>query len=267
LDLVHVIVLAVLQGVTEFLPISSSAHLILLPKLFGWEDQGLLIDVAVHLGTLGAVVLYFSKDILAMIIGVFKFMLGRRNPSATLAGQIFIASLPVLTAGYFMQDIVSNYLRSMVLIGWSSLVFGIILFFSDKLSLTVKKLSHLTYFDAIVIGFAQVLALIPGASRSGTAITAARLLGYERSDSAIFSMLLSIPTIIATGFWLTISLRSAEDIELNATVFTSMAISFFVALLAISALMSWLRRSNYNIFVFYRIILGIFLLAIGYDWI
>ena len=267
MDLVHVIVLSVLQGVTEFLPISSSAHLILLPKFFGWEDQGLFIDVALHLGTLGAVVVYFSKDLLSMFIGTFKLMLGRRDSSAKLAGQICIASLPVLLVGYFMQDFISNYLRSVVLIGWSSIIFGIILFFSDKLSLTVKKLSHLSYFDAIVIGFAQVLALIPGASRAGTAITAARLLGYERSDAAIFSMFLSIPTIAATGFWLMLSLRNAENIELNSLVFTSMAISFLVALLAISALISWVRRSNYNIFVFYRIVLGIFLLAIAYDWI
>lgn len=265
--LTHILVLAIVQGITEFLPISSSGHLILVPILADWPDQGIMLDVAVHVGTLGAVIIYFWRDLFAMVGGLLKLLKGRRDPGARLAGQVIVATIPVLVGGYLFDQYVGDALRSMVVVGWATLGFGILLYIADQMSMTVKRLDHSSYLDVLVIGLAQVLALIPGTSRSGITMTAARFLGYERPDAARFSMLLSIPTIAASGLWLGLKLYKADDVELTQGVFTAAGLSFATAILAIAALMAWLQRATFTPFVIYRVVLGVILLAFAYDWV
>ena len=195
----HLAILALIQGITEFLPISSSAHLAVTPQLLGWTDQGLLIDVAVHVGTLGAVVLYVHRDIWDMLTGLGRALKGRRDRGAKLAGLVILATLPVIGAGYALNLYVPDGLRSLELIAWATLGFGILLYAVDRIGMTLRRIEHLEISDALVIGIAQCLALIPGTSRSGITMTAARLLGMERTDAARFSMLLSIPAIAGAG--------------------------------------------------------------------
>lgn len=265
--LTQIIVLAVVQGITEFLPISSSGHLIMVPILADWPDQGLMLDVAVHVGTLGAVMIYFWQDLFAMVTGVFRLLKGRRDPGARLAGQVVVATIPLLGAGYLFDAYVGDGLRSIEVIGWATLCFGILLYAADHMSMTVKKLDHSSYLDVLVIGIAQILALIPGTSRSGITMTAARFLGFERAEAARFSMLLSIPAIAASGLWLGLNIYEADDITLTRGVLAATGLSFVTAILSIAALMAWLQRSSFTPFVIYRVILGVTLLAFAYGWV
>ena len=260
----HILFLAIIQGLTEFLPISSSSHLILVPKLLNWPDQGLVFDVAVHVGTLGAVIIYFYRDILNMFIGVFKFCIGRKDPRTRIIGQIIVATFPILLIGFFLSEYIEIILRSAELIGWSTILFGIMLYVVDKFSLTVKKIGHLSFKDAFLIGLFQIIALIPGTSRSGITITVARFLGYEREASTHFSMLLSIPTIGLSGVWLIYKLKDLSDINLNNDIFFAALVSFVTAIISISFLMSWVRRSSFTIFAVYRVFLGSLILMFVY---
>ncbi|MDG2242926.1 MAG: undecaprenyl-diphosphate phosphatase [Rhodospirillaceae bacterium] len=265
--LTQIVVLAVVQGITEFLPISSSGHLILVPIVADWPDQGLLLDVAVHVGTLGAVMIYFWQDLFAMVNGVCRLLIGRRDPGARLAGQVLVATIPVLGAGYLFDAYIGDGLRSIEIIGWATLGFGLLLYAADRMSMTVKKLGHSSYLDVLVIGVAQIFALIPGTSRSGITITAARFLGFERAEAARFSMLLSIPTIAASGLWLGLNIYEADDLALTRGALVAAGLSFVTAIISIAALMAWLQRSSFTPFVIYRVILGITLLAFTYGWI
>ena len=196
MTLQHIILLAVVQGITEFLPISSSGHLILAPALTGAADQGLLVDVSVHVGTLAAVLIYFWRDVFAMIGGFFVLLSGRINPGARLALHIILATIPVVAIGfYFKVSGIEEQMRSVAVIAWTTLGFGIVLWIADKIGMTINRLEHMRWGGALFIGMAQVLALVPGTSRSGITMTAARFMGYERSDAAQFSMLLSLSLI------------------------------------------------------------------------
>lgn len=263
----HLAILALIQGITEFLPISSSAHLAVTPRLLGWADQGLLIDVAVHVGTLGAVVLYVHRDIWDMLSGLGRVLKGRRDRGAKLAGLVILATLPVIGAGYALNEYYPNGLRSLELIAWATLGFGILLYVVDHIGMTLRRIEHLEISDALVIGIAQCLALIPGTSRSGITMTAARLLGMERTDSARFSMLLSIPAIVGAGALKGHELWKTGDAALTSDAFTAAGLAFITALIAIALMMAWLRRANFTPFVVYRIVLGIFLLAVAYGYV
>lgn len=265
--LTQIIVLAIVQGITEFLPISSSGHLILVPIVAGWPDQGLMLDVAVHVGTLGAVMVYFWQDLFAMVAGVLRLLKGRRDPGARLAGQVIVGTIPVLIGGYLFDRYVGDGMRSIEVIGWATLCFGILLYVADYMSMTVKRIDHSSYLDVLVIGLAQVLALIPGTSRSGITMTAARFLGFERPEAARFSMLLSIPTIAASGLWLGLNIYEADDMALTQGVVAATGLSFITAILSIATLMAWLQRASFTPFVLYRVILGLVLLAFAYGWI
>ena len=263
----HIVILSLIQGITEFLPISSSGHLVLVPALTGWVDQGLTIDVAVHVGTLLAVILYFWRDVLAMIQGVLNVLRGRVDHHARLAGLIVLATLPVIGAGYFLNDYGMEGLRSVTIIGWATLGFGVVLYLTDKLGMTLRRMEHLGISDAVVIGLSQVLALIPGTSRSGITMSAARLLGVERSDAARFSMLLSIPTIVGAGLLKGLELYQSGDAQLTSDAILAAGLSFVSALVAVFLLMAWLKRSDFTPFVIYRVILGVGLLAFSYGYI
>lgn len=263
----HIAVLALVQGLTEFLPVSSSAHLILVPYLTGWPDQGLVIDVAVHVGTLGAVLLYFWRDLGGMVLGLMRLTRGQRDPGARLAGFLVLATLPAVAAGYLLDRYYPSGIRGLEVIAWTTLGFGILLFLADKLGMTVRRIEHLRLGDVLIIGFAQVLALIPGTSRSGITMTAARFLGLERHDGARFSMLLAIPVIIGAGSLKGWQLYQSGDAQLTYDALLSAGLAFAAALIAIAALMAWLKRSSFTPFVLYRIFLGGSLLTAVYGWV
>lgn len=265
--ILQIIVLAVVQGITEFLPVSSSGHLALVPIFTTWPDQGLLMDVAVHVGTLLAVMLYFWRDIVFMLMGLWQFLRGRKDPGAKLAGLIVFATIPVVIAGYFLNKHYPDALRSLTVIGWTTLGFGIVLFFADRFGMTLRRVEHLRLSDALLIGLAQILALVPGTSRSGITMTAARLVGMERPDAARFSMLLSIPVIIGAGTLKAIELVEQGNAQLTNAAFTAAGLAFIAALISIAILMVWLKRSSFTPLVIYRVLLGGGLLAIAYGWI
>jgi undecaprenyl-diphosphatase len=255
-------VLAVVQGITEFLPISSQAHLLLVPALAGWPDQGLTIDVAVHVGTLGAVIAYLWRESWAMLTGLWRLIRRRRgSPGLRLIGLLILGTIPVVGAGYLLKETTGGAgLRSLEIVAWATLVFGLLLYAVDKTCLTVRRMEHLGAGSVLIIGLFQVLALLPGTSRAGITMTAARLLGYERPDAARFSMLLSIPTIIASGVLLGMDLWHSGNSRLGLAAILAAALSFVTAFIAIAVMMSWLRRASFTPFVVYRVLLGIFLL-------
>lgn len=254
--LYHILVLAIVQGVTEFLPISSSGHLVLTSKVLGWPDQGLMIDVAVHVGTLLAVMLYFWRDLWLIASGLIRLATGRSGPGAKLAGHILIATIPVVIVGYFARDYVGEFLRNVEVIAWATIGFGVLLWIADRVGMTVRRVEHLGVGNALFIGLAQVLALIPGTSRSGITMTAGRILGMERSEAARFSMLISIPTILGAGVLASLELHAVGDVSLGRDVLLSMALAFVMGLISIAVMMRWLSRANFTPFVLYRIALG-----------
>jgi len=266
LPILHIVVLALVQGITEFLPISSQAHLQLIFMFSDWTDQGLMMDVAVHVGTLGAVMVYFWRDLWAMTIGVARLAKRGRSQETRLAGFLIIGTLPAVAAGYVLSKYFPYGIRGIEIVGWTTLSFGILLYFSDKIGMTVRKIKHINLFDVIIIGCAQALAFIPGTSRSGITMTAARVLGMERQESARLSMLLSIPVIIGAGSLQGWKLYQSGNISLSNDVFIAAGLSFVAALIVMAGLMAWLKRSTYTPFVIYRVFLGVILLSISYGW-
>ena len=251
--------IGIIQGVTEFLPISSSGHLVLFAQLTNWEDQGLFTDIAVHFGTLFAVVIYLRKDIYYFLTNIFQFKLFEDQ----IIFKIIIATLPAIILGYFIYDYVSLYFRSIQLIALSSIVFSIILFFADRVKMESKSWNKITYIEALVVGLFQVLAFIPGASRAGVTITGARLLGYDRLNAVRFSMLLSIPIILASMTLSFINILKEDYVAVNLyQSFSAALVALITALLSIIFLMRFIKKANFNIFIIYRIILGIVLLIV-----
>ncbi len=267
MPILHIVVLAIVQGITEFLPISSSAHLILVPIVAGWPDQGLVMDVAVHVGTLGAVMLYFWRDVWTMLAGLGRLAKGRWDSGAKLAVMVVVGTIPVVAAGLVFDHLYPQGLRSIEVIGWTTLVFGILLYVADRCGLAVRRLEHIRYSDAVVIGISQVLALVPGTSRSGITMTAARILGFDRTDAARFSMLLSMPTILGAGILKGLELYQSADAQLTADAVTAAGLALVSALVAIAVMMAWLRRATFTPFVVYRVVLGVLLLAFAYGFI
>ncbi len=261
MDLLNMLVLAVVQGVTEFLPISSSAHLILVPVLFGWPDQGLAIDIAVHVGTLAAVLVYFHRDVLDLVAGLWMAIRGRPDDRSRLVLHLAVATLPIVVVGLLAKDLAGTTFRSELLIAVTTILFGIVLWIADRGAHRHDRgLGEMTLKDAVVIGTAQVLAILPGTSRSGITMTAALFLRFSRTESARFSMLLSIPTIAAAGLLATLDLVKSGDATLQADAIWAALLAFVAALLTIWGLMKWLRTSSFTPFVIYRLVLGAVLL-------
>jgi undecaprenyl-diphosphatase len=256
LSIEQLILVAIVQGITEFLPISSSGHLILLPSLTGSQDQGQVIDVAVHVGTLLAVCLYLWREVVQMIAGTLRGLRGRRDPGFRMALQIVLATIPIVGAGYVLKEVYGGMPRSAEILAWATLGFGIVLGIADRVGMTIRRIEHMGYGEALVIGVAQVLALIPGTSRSGITMTAARMLGYERQEAARFSMLLGIPTILAAGILVSLDLYESGDVALTMDALIAGGLAFVAALISIFAMMGWLKRASFLPFVLYRIALG-----------
>ena len=265
----HLMLLSALQGLTEFLPVSSSGHLILFSKFTTFPDQGLAFDVAVHVGSIIAVMIYFSETIWEMLKGVAKtyFIPNFKNPGSKLAWLIVIGTIPAVIAGLFLVENGTDELRSARLIGWTMLSFDIVLFIADKIGMTIRKIEHLTALDAVLIGLAQCLALIPGTSRSGITITMGRFLGLERREAAKFAMLLSIPTIAGAGALVGWELYQQGNMAEIIYAMDGITYSFIASVLAIYIIMWWLKKSTFLPFVIYRLCLGSYLLLDSYGYL
>ena len=267
MPLFQLFLVAIIQGLTEFLPVSSSGHLILLPALSGFDDQGQLIDVAVHVGTLGAVVLYFWTDVKIGLIGMLRLLQGKVDtPGAQLALGLVVATIPVLFFGAVLHFTgLSDALRSVTVIGWTMLIFGIVLYWADQSGTTSKTAQDWTVKDAVQMGLWQAISLIPGTSRSGITITGARRMGYGREDAAKLSMLMSIPTILASGMLLGAEAAISADMAALRDSALAAGFAFVSALLALTLMMRLLRSVSFTPYVIYRIILGIALLIYAYS--
>ena len=266
MTLFNLLLVALIQGITEFLPISSSGHLILLPTLTGLADQGLVIDVAVHVGTLGAVILYFWRDVRLALRGLPRLLTGRIDtPGARLAFLLAVATVPVLVAGLVLHlGGLTEALRNVTVIGWTVLVFGLVLYWADRRGGTEKRDGGWSLRDAVVMGLWQAVALIPGTSRSGITITAGRLLGYDRESAARLAMLMSIPTILASGSLLAVDVIATADARAARDGAIAAALAFVAAFGALAVMMRLLRRFSFTPYVIYRVILGVVLLGLAY---
>ncbi|MEP2891841.1 undecaprenyl-diphosphate phosphatase [Tateyamaria sp.] len=266
MTLFQLLIVAVIQGVTEFLPVSSSGHLILLPALTGGPDQGLAIDVAVHVGTLLAVILYFRADVRIAVGGIGRLVRGRVDtPGALLALCLIVATIPAVIVGFAIKVTgLDEAMRSVAVIGWTMLIFGLVLFWADKTGNTKRVAESWTLKHAIYMGLAQCLALIPGTSRSGITITAARQLGYGRESAAKLSMLMSIPVITASGALLSLDVLEQANWALARDAGIAAAFAFVAALGALVLMMRLLRSISFTPYVIYRVIFGIGLLIWAY---
>lgn len=252
----EIFLLSLVQSLTEFLPVSSSGHLVLL-KFFGLSHQNLVMDLTLHLGTLFAVLFYFRGDIKNLLFGFWH-----QGAERDLALKLIVATIPVCCVGFFLIHFVENWFYTPTTIAITSIVFGVLLWLSDTLIKKNKSLKKLTFKGVFIIGCFQILALIPGTSRSGITITAARLLGLNRPDSAKFSMLLSVPTITA-GALLAFSEASHETLGTSVlSMGAAVVLSAIFGLIAISFLMKWVQKSSFAIFAIYRLILGAILLLL-----
>lgn len=263
---IQLMLLSLLQGITEFLPVSSSGHLILFSKFTAFPDQGAAIDVALHIGSVLAVILYFAPTLKQIIIDLWKT---RLYPRFKYAGnQLFyllvVATLPALIAGATLKYFGTDWLRNTKLIGWNILCYGLLLWIVDTWAVTIRQIRQLEIKDAFLIGLAQCLALLPGTSRSGVTITMARFLGMERREAAKFSMLLSIPTILAAGALATYELWQNGDMGQISDALHGVGYSFVFSLSAIFIMMQWLKKWSFWPFVVYRIALGTILLLDAY---
>ena len=251
--MIEIFILSLIQGITEFIPVSSSSHLIIISEYFNFENQKIEIDVGLHIGSFFAVITYFRKDI-------YNFVKNK-----DLFFKILISSLPVMMAGYLLIKFnLVEHLRNIKIIGWTTLIFGIILYLSDKSEVKNQIESNFTIRSALVIGFFQILSLIPGVSRSGITITGGRLLKFKRYDSAKISFLLSIPTLAAVSMFGLNNLFNSESFNFSFLIVISILFSFFFSLITIKYFLDYIQKFSLNIFVIYRVILGIGLLITAY---
>ncbi|WP_111639563.1 undecaprenyl-diphosphate phosphatase [Marinomonas shanghaiensis] len=261
----QIVFLAVIQGLTEFLPISSSAHLILPAQLLDWPDQGLAFDVAVHVGTLIAIVSYFRRDIMQIIVAWCVSIKDKQStPNSRLGWWIILATLPACVAGLVFDGFIESHLRSLEVIAYTTIGFGVLLWLSDRYGTTTKTEHELGVKSVLFIGFAQALALIPGTSRSGITMTAARFMGFSRESAARFSFLLSIPLILAAGGLKSIELVSSNMLVDWEGIFMGVVLSALSAYFCIYLFLKWLNTIGFFPFFVYRLILGLVLLGIVY---
>jgi undecaprenyl-diphosphatase len=260
IDYLHYIVLGLIQGLTEFLPISSSAHLILVPRLLNWYDQGLAVDVAAHVGSLCAVIFYFRHELKKMLANWYTSGFSFENDQSRYVWYLLISTIPVAVIGFLSSGLVETYLRSPIVIAGSTIVFGLFLWWADFIGKQSRKESALTWKDIIIIGFFQVLALIPGTSRSGITISAGLILGLDRASAARFSFLMSIPTIMLAGGYEGLKLLlSPLDVDWFWVMIVAI-ISFITAVTTIHYFLKFLNRTGLLPYVIYRLLLGVILL-------
>ena len=251
--MIEIFILSLIQGITEFLPISSSSHLILIADKFDFENQKLSIDVSLHIGSFIAVLFYFRKDIVSFFDNRVLFF------------KVLISSFPVMVVGYFLIETnIIQKIRNIEVIAWTTTMFAILLYISDKFKLENNIKDNLNYKSILFIGLFQILSLVPGVSRSGIAITAARLLKFTRVDSAKISFLLSIPILGAVSIFGFKNILLSDDIFFTRLNLLSIFISFFFSLVTIKFFLKYITKFSLNIFVYYRILLGAILLVLTY---
>jgi len=266
MELTQAIVLALIQGITEFLPISSTAHLILVPFFTDWPDQGLAFDVALNTATWLAVVIYFRSDIVDISRGFFRSLAERRlegNHNGALAWMALAATIPVAVAGVLAHDLVAGPLRNLEIIGWSSIVWGLVLWAADRRPGN-KEIGRIGWKEAVFVGLAQAVALIPGTSRSGITMTAGLFAGLSRTAAARFSFLLAIIVGALAGGKEGLDMIGAGEATPWGAVFAGGAVAFISAYLAIHYFLKLISRSSMVSFVAYRVILGVVILAYAY---
>jgi undecaprenyl-diphosphatase len=259
--LLQIVVLAVIQGLTEFLPVSSSELLILGSKVFGWPDQGLVFDVATHLGTLLAVFVYFRHDLIEMLRAWLQPVRTEQDRQhRSMAAFLGLASVPALLTGLLVHDMVELHLRDLHIIAWATLSFGLLLWLADVIGPRTRELGQMTLNGALLIGLAQALALVPGISRSGITITAGRLLGFTPEAAARFSFLLAIPIIGAAGAYGALRVATGDtDIQWGQFLL-ALSLSAVAGWVCIAAFLALLKRVGLMPFVIYRLALGLGLL-------
>ena len=251
-DFIEILILSAVQGISEFLPISSSAHLIIVSNLYDLKTSSLLIDISLHLGSLFAIILFFKKDLFDL------------QNNQKLLGLIIIGSIPLIIFGYILHTTeLVHLLRNIKIIAWTTLFFGIILYFADQRKVDQNISTNLNIKSIIFIGIFQILALIPGVSRAGITMTAARFLKFNRVDSGKISFLLSIPALAGASF-LGLKDLSNQSIEINLIVILAVILSFLFSYMTVKFFLSYLNKFSLNIFVIYRIIISIILFTIIY---
>ena len=268
----QIIVIAIVQGITEFLPISSSGHLLIMPVLTGWSDQGLATDVMVHVGSLAAIVVYFWRDVLNLAQGGFDLIRLRMSDNARMALYIGLGTIPAVIFALAIKKMgLLDAIRSdtglkLQVVAWNVIIFGILLYLADRFGARKKVMENMTLPPALMIGVAQMMALIPGTSRSGITMTVARALGFERPEAARFSFLLGMPAIAGAGLLTFLEAREAGT-PITPDQWAAAGFSFLASIAAIAFLMALVKRMSFLPFVIYRLGLGILLLAIAYNWL
>lgn len=251
--MIEIFILSLIQGITEFLPISSSSHLILISDFFKFSNHNLSIDVSLHIGSFIAVLIYFSKEIINF------------SKNKILLFKVLLASMPVMIIGYILAETeYINNLRDIEIIAWTTIIFGVLLYISDKFKLKKNINQDFGFISVFIIGIFQVLALIPGVSRSGIAITAARLLGFKRYDAAKISFLISIPILFAVSVFGIKNILVSESYNFSKLNIFSIFLSFFFSYITINYFLSFIKKFSLKIFVIYRVLLGIILLILVY---
>jgi len=253
LSSIEILILAMTQGISEFLPISSAAHLVLISKYYAFNNQNLLIDICLHLGSLLAIIVYLREDL-------FNFIKNKN-----FLTKILIATIPIIPVGYILyQTGLIDQLRNLKVIAWMTLIFGIILYISDKNGINKKLDSDFNNKEALIFGLLQILSLIPGVSRSGITITSGRILGFNRFDSAKISFFLSIPALGAASILGIHNIYKEGSSELNFLAIIAVIFSFFFSYITIALFLNFIKKFSLKIFIYYRIILSLFLLTIAY---
>jgi undecaprenyl-diphosphatase len=261
---IDILVLAILQGVTEFLPVDSTGHLEVIPQLYCWPAQAPGLELAALLGALLAALLYFVGDLAGMLQALFKLLQGKRDARARVIGLLLVAAIPYLALAFVLERYVGNAWHSPLVAGYALAGFGALLYGADKLGLTVRRVEHMTFGQAAMIGVVQCFAVIPGASGTGITMTAGRLLGYERPDAVRFSFLLAIPILAVTCLyrgWLLFQAGGAIDWQGAGLM---LGLSFVSGFLAIAFLMYWVRRADFSPFALYRVGFALYLFYVFY---
>ena len=251
--MIEIFILSLVQGITEFLPVSSSSHLILISKYFNFGNQSLSIDVSLHIGSFIAVLVYFNKDIVSFFNNKIIFF------------KILISSIPVMIVGFILVETgIIEKIRNIRIIAFTTIIFGVLLYFSDRFKLEKNIHKDFTYKSALFIGFFQIISLVPGVSRSGIAITAARLLKFKRVDAGKISFLISVPILGAVSIFGVKDLISSDDLSFTYLNLSSIIVSFFFSLITIKYFLSYINKFNLNLFFNYRVFLGLLLIILSY---
>lgn len=265
----HIILLALIQGITEFLPVSSSGHLGLYhcftDQCDTWDSANVMMDIAVHLGTLGAVLLYFRRDVFTMISGAFSIAQGKtKGQDSKLLLFVLMSSVPVILVGLAIHAYQPDWLKTLYMIAWMTLIFGFVLWWADAKTKATRKIEDMNFKDALFVGAMQVLALIPGVSRSGITMTAARFLGFSREEAARYSMLLAMVAISGAGALLGLDIVKGEGVSIGFDIILAIVLSFISSYFTLLLMMRFLEKFTFTGFAIYRIAMGGLLLALLY---